>query len=389
MIKVTPKSLIEFIDGKPMRRLLPFVESKLDSFEVKNSSQYLKNLLDGVKDEKLRAGLAEIGRRINKEAPYDKEFKLPILEDITAMSGNLDAKEDKELIKEVCKLLDNYSDENSQKTLYCAERLVTIALHAGNKAVDMEDSVYLAYKELAENNKLFKSFLKILKFFGKRPSLDDEFRKSLLIDTLSPHHGIGSFFSKELKDKLYDMYYVAHKPPKIGKVLKEIKEKYGTYVFLPNMISEKRVKEILKEFEAWQKAGGEKVKYEKLLDYCHFHKDFNEGPGIQGYATFDNLIRIRPGFSPSKDRMVLRHERTHINDLNRLSEEEEILYKKPMICEELKRGGLSQFLRNYALTSRSELLAVASTGDMSKYSDKFKKLLTKYGMPEWMFNLEK
>lgn len=389
MIKVPPKCTIEFTD-KPIKVSLPFVQSKLDSFEVKTSSQYMKNLLEGVKDEKLRAGLAEVGRRINKEAPYDKKDKLSLLEDITAMSGNLDAKEDNELIKEVCNLLDNYSDENSKKTLYFAERLVTIALHSKNKAVDMSNGVHLAFKEFAENNKLFKSFLKILKFFGKYPSMDSEFRKSLLIDTLHPqHYDIGDFFSKELKDKLYDMYYVASKPPETGKILKEIKEKYGTYVFLPAGISEKRVKAILKEFEAWQKAGGEKVKYEKLLDYCYFHKHFNEVPSSAGYATFDNLIRITPGISPSKDRMVLRHERTHINDLKPFSEEEDILYKKPMICEELKRGGISKFLRNYALTSRSELIAVASMGDMSKYSDKFKKLLTKYGMPEWMFNLEK
>ena len=57
--------------------------------------------------------------------------------------------------------------------------------------------------------------------------------------------------------------------------------------------------------------------------------------------------------------------------------------------EELENAGLPYSIICYAHNNPQEYIAVASEGDMSKYSDEFKKVLVKLGMPEWEFNLEK
>ena len=41
----------------------------------------------------------------------------------------------------------------------------------------------------------------------------------------------------------------------------------------------------------------------------------------------------------------------------------------------------------YAYTNSKEFIAVASEGDMGKYSPEFRKLLIKMGMPEWQFKM--
>lgn len=53
---------------------------------------------------------------------------------------------------------------------------------------------------------------------------------------------------------------------------------------------------------------------------------------------------------------------------------------------ELRKGGISEKLIEYAYTNPLEFVAVASQGDFSKYSLEFKKYLTELGMPEWMLS---
>jgi hypothetical protein len=56
--------------------------------------------------------------------------------------------------------------------------------------------------------------------------------------------------------------------------------------------------------------------------------------------------------------------------------------------EELLRAGIGPAHLHYAYTNRAEFIAVATEGDMSKYSPEFKDILIKLGMPEFAFNLK-
>lgn len=107
----------------------------------------------------------------------------------------------------------------------------------------------------------------------------------------------------------------------------------------------------------------------------------------------------------------LRHEMTHTNDL-KLGQNipakynlDEIMPKKaaningrtvmvPDIenckyVDEFRAAGLTEDRIPYAYNNTKEFIARAAEGDMSKYSPEFKEMLIDFGMPEWMFNMEK
>lgn len=108
----------------------------------------------------------------------------------------------------------------------------------------------------------------------------------------------------------------------------------------------------------------------------------------------------------------MRHELTHTNDLKRgtkipkdynlneiMPKFDETLpngniiksgdAKKGKYYQEFVNGGISDYKISYAYNNTKEFIAVASEGDMSKYSSEFKQVLIDFGMPEWIFNLEK
>ena len=59
-----------------------------------------------------------------------------------------------------------------------------------------------------------------------------------------------------------------------------------------------------------------------------------------------------------------------------------ILTEKKWFREEFVNAGLPKKTIDYAYTNRAEFIAVAVTGDMTKYSPKFKKVLIELGTPE-------
>lgn len=62
---------------------------------------------------------------------------------------------------------------------------------------------------------------------------------------------------------------------------------------------------------------------------------------------------------------------------------------KAKYWNEFKNAGIPEQHIPYAYNNPLEFIAVASEGDMSKYSDEFKKVLIRFGMPEWELNFPK
>ena len=56
--------------------------------------------------------------------------------------------------------------------------------------------------------------------------------------------------------------------------------------------------------------------------------------------------------------------------------------------EEFLKAGIPPYHISYAYKDIYEFTAVASEGDMSKYSPEFKQLLKDFGMPEWQFKMD-
>ena len=92
---------------------------------------------------------------------------------------------------------------------------------------------------------------------------------------------------------------------------------------------------------------------------------------------------------------TLRHELMHANDKKRDAEggiingvDFDKIQKSKEFRNEYLNAGVPADLADYAKTNKSEFLAVAAQGQFSKYSEKFKNVLVKLGMPEWVFKLE-
>ena len=65
----------------------------------------------------------------------------------------------------------------------------------------------------------------------------------------------------------------------------------------------------------------------------------------------------------------------------------EVDAEKCKYYDEFKNAGISEGHIPYAYNNPAEFIAVAAEGDMTKYSDEFKKVLIDFGMPEWMLKL--
>ncbi len=62
-------------------------------------------------------------------------------------------------------------------------------------------------------------------------------------------------------------------------------------------------------------------------------------------------------------------------------------YHDERMEQEFLNAGIPLWHVEYAYTNPKEFIAVASEGDMSKYSDSFKKMLVDFGLPQWALNL--
>lgn len=221
----------------------------------------------------------------------------------------------------------------------------------------------------------------------------------------------------EMSNYFYNEYYL--KSDMVSKEISEkcaqINEKFGTKIFLSQDLSSDNctLNYIELELQEWQRASKGDAKSSGILDLGTIKRDYidetsaiGQGPS-RGFANLDtNEIAIN-GSSYLDVDYALRHELTHINDPKRGAnipneynlkeimpkklDEERVLVPDFENCkykEEFYNAGISEKHTIYAYNNTAEFIAVASEGDMSKYSPEFKQMLIDFEMPEWMFEMK-
>jgi len=230
------------------------------------------------------------------------------------------------------------------------------------------------------------------------------------------------FCKRYPKTQMSDYFYNEHylKSEKIPKNLKllctEIDKKFGTKVFLSGcfqLFDEDALKYVEKELAEWRRASGGKAKMPTALDFSLIKKEYIDSKSACGQSSsaaffegFSDAISIA-GYNFCSVFQSFRHEMTHANDLGecfRFSSKYDVDVIMPKVRDDFGRfvpdiknspykgefinAGLSESHTKYGHNNVEEFIAVASEGDMSKYSPEFKEMLIDFGMPEWMFNMK-
>lgn len=228
------------------------------------------------------------------------------------------------------------------------------------------------------------------------PTLLKDFEEDMRIGSLVDYCKCNP--NSEMGTKLYNKYLEdLDISPEFKQRISDINTKYNTKTFLSkSQISEGTIKFIETELAEWDRAGGDQVKYPPVLEMLKAKDSYyNRCCGIFGsVAGFSEVVSGAISINGNgymNLALTLRHEMTHTNDLTRQGFEEadfdDIKSKKKYILEFLKVG-IDPDSVAYAYTNPAEFIAVASQGDMSKYSPEFKEVLVSLGMPRWMFDMQ-
>lgn len=225
----------------------------------------------------------------------------------------------------------------------------------------------------------------------------------------------------EMADYMYKEMYIKKQnlPKSIEEKCLNISDKYKTKLFL-SAESTDRIKEIgliENEFKLWAEASEGTAHYPKVLDMNKINSSYIDNTAAYGSRAAGELSQVGAtlnldGSTTDVINHALRHELMHLNDRYALSiravkalepKINEIMPRKIVVkngkqynvvdydnCkyrEEFLNAGISPKHIAYAYNSREEFIAVASEGDMSKYSPEFKKVLRELGMPEFASKL--
>lgn len=224
-----------------------------------------------------------------------------------------------------------------------------------------------------------------------------------------------------VSNKFYDMYlekaflqYTPAEANRFRQMCKSINEEYGVKVILPSDLKEVGQSLILI--------------YQELNNYKMHSKGCANMPPILSFITPEVTIgnKVVAGeaaahttreisilqLTTADVKNTLRHEMAHINDTKLLEDfpveirsfnknletdwrgkpkfdvDVDLNIDNCKYVEELRKAGITEYLVRYAYTDPKEFLAVASSGDFSKYSPEFKSYLVELGMPEWMLNFQ-
>ncbi len=274
------------------------------------------------------------------------------------------------------------------------------AMHIGNnKVFDLRN----------KDNKLSPSELKTLELNSEK-SLSSDLYENLFLE-LSKNEKF-----KDLSSKYYDLYLEnefkecsREDATRYREMCKSIDKEYGVKVILPTNLKEVGQSLILvyQELNNYKMHSNNQAKMPPVLDFMYPLAD--NAAGMAHIRDGINQIDVRE-LSTSFIKHSLRHEMAHINDskqMDKFPTEIRTFKNEPKkdawgelvfdvhrdldinnckYVDELRKGGISQKLIEYAYTNPMEFVAVASQGDFSKYSPEFKKYLTELGMPEWMLS---
>ena len=250
--------------------------------------------------------------------------------------------------------------------------------------------------ELAEELNLYKDPTQHPEYETIRADFIKETQYSELIEYCKK-----SDTDPQMADYLYKELYLKNEnfPEDVRKNLVDINEKYGVKIFLSTDMQEafKSTDFIDEELTKWQKASGAKAKIIPTLDLLTSKRNYVDDKSAYGQSrsggfceTSNGAVSI-DGNSFESVKHALRHEIMHANDTKKdCSFPDDAGYtNKTKYREEFEKIGISKDHIDYAYNNPDEFIAVAAEGDLSKCSPEFRQVLIDFGMPKWVFNLDK
>lgn len=359
--------------------------SKHDNPEVKSILSDIEATIGTVKDEKLSAYLEASLKKLNQSSVSDAELRGTLLK----------ARE----------VIDVYN---------------TVNRNYSNIGEGAEHQEFIKFMEKLEPNRaevIKKDASLKTKLLEKRAdgNWTEDFKNHVKYSKLINFVKVTS--DKKLADYLYSNYYLktAGIPNSIKNRYLQINQKYNVKIFsspLSNLDLKKTADAVEKELEEWSSASGSEAKLPPVIDFLGT-KTIYYDVGAGGYAgEITHALGIN-GMNAIVDvNNFLRHEITHINDKKITGDintdyslPSEIAPKRMFTnpktgkqdstldfanCkyrDEFLKAGVEPSHVRYAYTNSKEFIAVASEGDMGRYSPEFRELLIKMGMPEWQFKM--
>jgi len=257
------------------------------------------------------------------------------------------------------------------------------------------------FKYLKENvsRRKAKKIVKKDGVFNDYNLLKKSFEKARKLEPLKEFCFNFNKTNPEITNYLYKTYYLPKLDSKTSKLCQKISDEFGTKVFLEHNHNEKAAKAIYKELSEWKKAGGDEVVFPNDFDCSRIKQNYiNNCIDQAGFIELscDSHETIN-NINVENDTLIsiqyaLRHEMTHLNDKKLIIKGE---YHPGVIKQKSGKRRFEGELENaevpnidYAYTSRPDFIACASQGDYSKYSDHFKKVLVRLGMPEWELKMK-
>ena len=356
---------------------------------------YIRDIDAGLKNITNQTVLNELNTRLKKLADIDYDTE------------NCDKSETGEWdyflsLNEIAEIVDTYNTMTGKYSRFkAADMSIQDVFFDNSKPAAYAKS----FREHAPEN--YANFIKALYKEGvKKHYLVTDFessRKTEALELLSN--------KKELLDYMYDKYYVSKiKNAKTKKLCREINAKYGTKVLLSNKTRDINLAltVIRDELEAWTQVSGGKAKFPRIFDLNTCDLSYENGSAytdIRGNLHYQGAKIYTPE--------IIRHEIMHLNEPSMFGkycaepklakfirsiiaskkvvvdgQEKEVLdWENCKYREEFLKAGIEPDHVEYAYTNRNEFLAVAAEGDTRQYSQEFKNVLMKMGMPRYVFDL--
>lgn len=221
--------------------------------------------------------------------------------------------------------------------------------------------------------------------------IDRDFINQQKYEKLKDYIADTSMGTNELKDHLYEKYYLSKipLPEKIKSLSRKINKEFGTKVFYSAKTDfECEPMIIYNELRNWKRAGQNDFISPSIIDMNYADESFLGD--AKGYMSYEKIV-LRP--DTNNTWLNLRHELAHLQDRYKfalppnLRQVSDDILKNRTFEQELVAAGISKRHRDYAHTNKHEFLAVCATGNPVYYSKKLKEKLVELGLPEYVFSL--
>lgn len=286
--------------------------------------------------------------------------------------------------------------------------LVEVDNSMHGRSCSIEGDSYKSIKYIKKEDELKKAENERLGFHPYHPVLDEFLETSLgkesensevvylknALETDSLRNYINKYdasfrftgLDDYLTTYLYQKYYLSRLSPEVRGICQRIANEFKIKLFVEDEEGTRTVKTIYDELSEWEKAFKHKSYFTttSTIDINRYNTYyFTEGSNAGGYVSA-KLGGSAPMNIRSSDDISekIRHELLHLNEIRGIK----IDY--PLFKEELFNAGIDPEYIDYADRKRSELNAVASQGDYSKYSPAFKRFLIKQGVPKEIFKMK-